>query len=82
VAPSIKLNALMTNAFRALATKPGPLTGNELRFLRHHMRQTLQAFAQGLRVTHQAVMKWERAEDRPTGMSWGTIASATVLERG
>lgn len=71
-APDVKLNELSSHAFLALATKPATLTGAEVRFVRQRMRLTLEAFAERLRVTHQAVMKWERAGDQPTSMIWGT----------
>lgn len=77
-APNVKLNSLAESAFVALATKPANLTGNEVKFVRHRMRSTLQAFSRHFRVTHQAVMKWERAGDAVTGMGWGTEVSVRL----
>jgi len=71
-APDVKLNRLTDDAFLALATKPAPLTGDEVKFVRHRMRLTLQAFAERFHVTHQAVMKWERSREAVTDMNWGT----------
>ncbi len=86
-APDVKLNELSSHAFLALATKPATLTGAEVRFVRQRMRLTLEGFAGRLRVTHQAVMKWERAGDEATGMIWGTevalrleILNATLVD--
>lgn len=58
--------------FEAMASKPGRLTGNELRFIRKHRRMTFEQFARRFAVTHPAVMKWEKAGDQPTGMGWAT----------
>src|ERR1700690_3051690 len=69
-APEVDLNELESGAFRALATKPARLTGNEVPFIRQFMNLTLQGFADLLRVTHPTVMNWESAYAEPTGMGW------------
>jgi DNA-binding transcriptional regulator YiaG len=56
----------------AVASKPGRITGSELRFIRKRQGMTLAQFATRFGVTHPAVMKWERAGDAPTGMGWAT----------
>lgn len=71
-APDVKLNQLESVVFRALATKPAPLVGDEVRFIRHHMSMPLHAFAASFRVSHPAVVKWENARGEPTNMAWGT----------
>ncbi len=60
-------------ALFALSMKRSRLTGNEIKFIRHHFRMTLKEF--GLRfggIAHSAVIKWEKFEDGPTKMNWLT----------
>lgn len=55
----------------ALAMKPGRLSGNEVRFIRHHFEMDLKKF--GIRfgdVAHSAVIKWEKRGDDITKMGW------------
>jgi len=59
-------------ALRTLAFLPARLTGNQVRFIRHHFFETLEEFAQKAGVRHTAVMKWEKAGEKPTNMVWGT----------
>lgn len=59
-------------ALRTLAFLPARLTGNQVRFIRHHFTETLEEFGKKAGVQHTAVMKWEKAGDEPTNMAWGT----------
>jgi len=68
--PDVNLNKLSDQLLEALARKPARLTGNEVRFIRHSLSMTLEQLAQRLGVTHPAVIKWERAGNRPTVMAW------------
>lgn len=70
--PDINYSKLSSLLLRALIIKPGPLTGNELKFIRTKFEMTLAAFGHLFDVTHQAIMKWEKAKDMPTKMSWST----------
>ena len=70
--PDVDLNAIRDSVFKVMAAKPVRLTGNEIRFVRHHVRMTLEEFARRLDVTHQAVMKWEKCGDDATNMAWST----------
>jgi DNA-binding transcriptional regulator YiaG len=45
---------------RALANKPGRLTGAEFRYLRLHLGLSQKALAKGLGNTEQAVALWEK----------------------
>ena len=57
----------------ALALKPARLTGNEVRFIRHHFTMNLKNFGKRFGdVAHSAVIKWEKFGDRPTNMNWAT----------
>jgi DNA-binding transcriptional regulator YiaG len=75
--------ALEREVLAALARQRGPLTGDQVRFVRHSLDLTLQAFAEIFNVTHPAVMRWESAGTRPTGMGWGTEKDLRlhILER-
>lgn len=70
--PDVNLDELQSMLLEVVAERDGRLTGDEVRFIRlaHHM--TLAAFAERFGVTHPAVLKWERAGARPSGMSWST----------
>ena len=57
----------------ALAFKPVRLTGNEVRFIRHHFGMGLKHFGKRFGdVAHAAVIKWEKFQDGPTNMNWST----------
>lgn len=68
--PKINYNELALEVLRALAHKESRLTGNEIKFIRTHFEMTLQEFAKRFCVTHVGVMKWEKALNKPTAMSW------------
>ena len=69
--PDVNYDQLARELLEALALKPGRLTGNEVRFIRHSLSMTLQDFAGRFGgVTHPAVIKWEQAENDPTTMNW------------
>ncbi len=68
--PKVNYNDISKLVAIALAHKPSRLTGNEVRFLRHHFELTLVQFAERFAVTHPAVLKWEASEDDPTSMKW------------
>jgi DNA-binding transcriptional regulator YiaG len=70
--PNINYNELAKVVLHALCHKPGRLSGAEIRFIRQHFEMTLQAFANRFCVTHVAVIKWERAKNKPTTMAWTT----------
>lgn len=57
----------------ALASKPARLSGNEIKFIRHHFEMSLKDFGKRFGdVAHSAVIKWERAGDAPSKMNWAT----------
>ena len=70
--PKINYNALTRLVLRALANKPARLTGNEIKFIRTHFELTLQEFGGRFCVTHVAVLKWEKTQDKATLMHWTT----------
>ncbi len=70
--PDINYNQLAKVVLLALCHKPARLTGAEVRFVRQQLDMTLQAFADRFCVSHPAVIKWEKAEGKPTSMAWTT----------
>lgn len=70
--PKVDYNLLAHEVLRALAECPGRLTGNQVRFVRLQFEMTLKQFASRFDVSHPAVIKWEKAGDEPTPMSWTT----------
>lgn len=81
--PRINWDVLQHVALWALAHKPAPLSGNEVRFVRTYMNKTLQEFAALCEVSaHQTVMNWESKGDAPTGMTRSTeiVLRARILE--
>lgn len=70
--PDLDYNKLGHAVMLALAKKPARLTGDEIRYLRSAWAMTLQEFGARFSVRHSAVIKWERAADKPTSMDWAT----------
>ena len=68
--PRINYNKLARDVVLALAKKPTRLTGHEIRFIRQHFEMTLEAFGARFDVSHPAVLKWERAGDKPPALKW------------
>ena len=55
----------------ALALKSTRLTGNEIKFVRHHFKMNLKSFGKRFGdVAHSAVIKWEKNGDNSTNMNW------------
>lgn len=80
--PTINQRELQKRVVEALALKQSRLTGDEVRFLRLFLEMTLQQFAERFDVTHPAVLKWERAGTRTTGMGWTTEKDIRLLALG
>lgn len=68
--PLVNYKELERKAIAAMPAKPSRLTGNEVRFIRHHFRMTLEQFGKRLEVSHVAVKKWEASGDKAVGMQW------------
>jgi len=67
----IDYDALAKVVLLFLSKKPGPLTGNEIRFIRYYFSISMREFAHRLGVKHPAIVKWEEKKDRPTAITWG-----------
>ena len=71
--PSPNMKKLQEIAFRTLAEKPSRLTGDEVRFIRKHMRMTQVDFSKWLNMSnHSVVSQWEGREDHLSGMDYNT----------
>ena len=68
----IKPSAIDRRIFERLPHQASRLTGYQVRFIRIYADMTLKAFAHRFGVSHPAVLKWERAGDSMTNMSWST----------
>lgn len=60
IVPHINFNALQKTVLLYLCYKHSPLTGNEVRFIRHYLEMTLAAFGSKFACSHAAVLKWEK----------------------
>ena len=69
---NVNYNNLTKSVLSALADSEGRLTGNQVRFIRQHFEMTLTAFSDRFGLSHPAVIKWEKAGDKPTSMTWST----------
>ncbi len=70
--PKIDYNVLEKVVLCRLARMDGRLTGSQVRFIRLHFGMTLENFAKRLKVSHPAILKWEKRKDKVTDMSWTT----------
>lgn len=61
--PDIDYNVLQKNVLFALARKPHPLTGNEVRFIRQYLQMTYTEFANRFGVTHPCIIHWEGSKN-------------------
>ena len=71
--PAPNMKKLQLAAFEALAEKSSRLTGDEVRFIRKHLRMTQVEFAKWLNMSnHSVVSQWEGRETRLSGMDYNT----------
>lgn len=61
--PAIDYNLLQRNVLLALCSKPVPLTGNEIRFIRQYLEMTYKEFGKEFGMTHAAVINWEKSKN-------------------
>src|SRR5262245_55473715 len=60
----INLEQFQTDVLYMLASKPTPLSGDELRFIIDYLRMSASEFARLFGVTHAAVLKWENEKSK------------------
>lgn len=70
--PDIDLNVLQKFVLLFLAHKPSDLTGNQIRFIRHWLGMTQSVFGKLFGITHPAVAKWEKTENKGSKMTLTT----------
>ncbi len=58
----LDMNKLQLAVLRSLISKPAPLTGEELKFIRKFLCLSMVDFGKTLGVTHVAVVKWENGQ--------------------
>jgi len=75
----VDLNVLQRAVLLALAHRCEVLSGNQIRFIRLWMSCTLDEFGKLLGVTHPAVLKWEKAGDKPAKISLTTEREMRLL---
>lgn len=69
----IDFNEYRIVVLKTLVEKSSKLTGNEVKFIRHHFEMTLKAFAKRFGGgSHVSVLKWENTGDSFTSMAWST----------
>lgn len=67
--PFLNYNRLGEEVLHILCMKETPLTGYQVRFIRHYFEFPLRDYAAIFGVTHQAVMKWEARGDKFANIS-------------
>ncbi len=60
-----KIHALMRTLALAVVSKPYPLRGEEIRFLRKYLEMTQVAFARLIGIDHTNLSKWENNREKP-----------------
>ena len=70
--PDIDLNVLQKVVLLALAHHPADLTGNQIRFIRTWLGLTQSEFGKLFGVTHPAIVKWEKTENKASKMNLTT----------
>lgn len=61
--PDINYNTLQRDVLLALCSKPLPLSGNEIRFIRQYLDMTYSEFAKCFGITHPTVIHWEKSKN-------------------
>ena len=70
--PLMKDDETARDILRALCFKESRLTGNEVRFLRTHLKMNPQVFAKRFCVAHATVLDWEKSGNSSTSLNWIT----------
>ena len=71
--PDLNFKELQETVFQLLVVKPARLIGDEVRFVRKHLRLRQADLAQVLNMAnHSVVSQWESRGEEPTGMGYNT----------
>ena len=58
-------------AFSILPNKPSKFTGNEIYFIRTHLKLNRREFGELFKVSHTAVAKWEKSGNKASSITAG-----------
>lgn len=59
--PDVDLSQFAEPLVQIICAKQAvPLSGNQVKFIRNHLKMSLREFAKFVAVTHQSVMRWEK----------------------
>jgi DNA-binding transcriptional regulator YiaG len=71
--PDVNLRTLQESVFALLVQKPTRLSGEEVRFIRKHLRLRQADLAELLNLAnHSVVSQWESRDAGPAGMDYNT----------
>lgn len=62
--PDVNYNVLQKVVLLELSHMPSSLTGNHIHFIRKYFALTLEEFGKKFGVTHSAVLKWEKQNEK------------------
>ena len=68
----VDLNILQKMVLLTLAHHPSDLTGNQIRFIRNCIGLTQSEFGKLFGITHPAIVKWEKSENKGAKISLST----------
>lgn len=68
----IDYDILAKTILNHLIYQKSPLTGNEIRFIRHYFQMTTRQFSALFHIAHTAVTKWEKFGDSSAKILWST----------
>ncbi len=68
----IDYEQLAKKILQHLAFQAFPLTGYEVKFIRHYFQMTTRQFSSLFHVAHTAITKWESHQDSSAQINWGT----------
>lgn len=71
-APKVDIEKLSSKIFSLLTLKASPFTGDEIAFIRTYLELNKSEFGRELHVSHTAVSKWEKSENKVSTMDIGT----------
>lgn len=75
----INFASLQRTALLMLAKKAAPLSGDEIRFIRHYLNKSTHEFALMLGVSHVSVLNWEN-EERKMNTNTEIVLRLRVLD--
>ena len=67
----INVEKVAKMAFSMLPHKPSKFTGNEIYFIRTHLKLNRREFGELFKVSHTAVSKWEKSGNKASSISAG-----------